>query len=204
MILLISCGSENKESGLPTIDLTKSYPKEEIILQDIADVEYVPLETRDDVLLSSSAKIDYLAKDRVVISNRIEGDIFLFDGAGKLLSKFNHKGQGAEEYIRIKDVLYNPPTQEIFLLTKGKPENQILVYDMQGALQRKIPLKSQEGLRSLTNFDAKRFLAYEEPNFLPSKSSAFEELKKEVKVRNKTPMFLISKETGLIDTIKKR
>ena len=51
-ILLTGCQSGNQKpqtGNLPVIDLSKNYPKKEIRLQDIADIEYVPLETKDDV-----------------------------------------------------------------------------------------------------------------------------------------------------------
>lgn len=33
-----------------TVDVTASYPKKELILQDIVDVEYIPLETNDEFI----------------------------------------------------------------------------------------------------------------------------------------------------------
>ena len=43
--LLFGCGDgKQKESdGLITVDVSKSYPKKELILQDLFDIEYVPL-----------------------------------------------------------------------------------------------------------------------------------------------------------------
>ena len=48
--LLFGCGDgKQKESdGLITVDVSKSYPKKELILQDLFDIEYVPLETTDE------------------------------------------------------------------------------------------------------------------------------------------------------------
>lgn len=53
---LMGCQVEKSRSvkvDLPVIDISKQYPKEEICLQDIADSEYIPLETTDDILLSA-------------------------------------------------------------------------------------------------------------------------------------------------------
>ncbi|MDH6359151.1 6-bladed beta-propeller, partial [Parabacteroides sp. PF5-9] len=33
-----------------TVDVTKKYPKKELILQDFLDVEYIPLETKDEFI----------------------------------------------------------------------------------------------------------------------------------------------------------
>ena len=38
---------------MPVLDLEKEYPKKTIALQDIADVEYIVLETHDDGLVGS-------------------------------------------------------------------------------------------------------------------------------------------------------
>ncbi len=200
MLLAINCTKtvttqkQEKDNAIPVIDVTKSYPKKEIVLQDIADVEYIPLETRDDVLFKSTARIAHISKNKIIIYDALRGNIFVFDGKGKILSKFNHSGQGAREYLRIRSVFYNPPTQELFVLTRGKPRDKFLLYDIQGKFKREIPLKAQESMRSLTDFDTEKIIAYEKPNFL--------DIKKKKEVRNKTPMFLISKRTGKIDTIK--
>ena len=45
-----SAQSGQMTSKLPTIDITKEYPKKKLVLQDIATAEYIPLETSDKVL----------------------------------------------------------------------------------------------------------------------------------------------------------
>ncbi len=116
VLLLISCGSEKKEAGLPTIDLTKSYPKKEIILQDIADVEYIPLETTDSALIGRNYYVVPAGKDKILVydDGRSSGDILLFDTQGKFITKFNHKGQQTgQEYIHISEVLVDSKNQEV-------------------------------------------------------------------------------------------
>ena len=44
-----SAQSGQMTSKLPTIDITKEYPKKKLVLQDIATAEYIPLETSDKV-----------------------------------------------------------------------------------------------------------------------------------------------------------
>lgn len=49
--LFITTGCvENKQSvnELIVVDVTKSYPEKELILQDFMDVEYIPLETNEE------------------------------------------------------------------------------------------------------------------------------------------------------------
>ena len=44
--------SQSRKVDLPVIDVLKKYPEKKIRLQDIADIEYIRLETTDDILLS--------------------------------------------------------------------------------------------------------------------------------------------------------
>ena len=49
--MMAGCGggrkSGNENDGFIKVDVTRSYPKKELILQNIMDVEYIALETRD-------------------------------------------------------------------------------------------------------------------------------------------------------------
>lgn len=50
LIWLVGCTNQPKaptDSALPVLDLTKDYPEMDIDLQEIADVEYIPLETTE-------------------------------------------------------------------------------------------------------------------------------------------------------------
>ena len=50
--LLFGCGDgkQKEPDGLIRVDVSKNYPKKELILQDLFDIEYVPLETTDEML----------------------------------------------------------------------------------------------------------------------------------------------------------
>ncbi len=202
ILLLISCSSKKQQSGIPVIDVTKTYPEKEIVLQDIADVEYIPLETRDDVLLSRTGKVIYSSKDLIIARNLKEGDVFVFNGKGKIISSFNHTGQGAMEYIKLNSVMYNPLTKEIFIYTRDNPGNKIMVYNLHGNFQREVHINTKVTLRKLHNFNKELIIAYETPNIADDANAKLENMHKEVKVSNIKPMFLISKKTGAVDTIK--
>ena len=61
LLLLISCScshtkekvSNDMDSSLCVIDVTCEYPVEKVNIHDVADVEYVPLETTRNSLLAS-------------------------------------------------------------------------------------------------------------------------------------------------------
>ena len=55
MLALSACTHKQKQElstskDLWTFDVTKEYPTKEIYIQDIADVDYIPLETNDSML----------------------------------------------------------------------------------------------------------------------------------------------------------
>ena len=47
---MVGCGtsSTQEKEDLIVVDVSKDYPKKELILQDLFDVEYIPLETTDE------------------------------------------------------------------------------------------------------------------------------------------------------------
>ena len=100
LVMFVGCeDSKHLNDDLIHIDLSKSYPKKELILQDFMDVEYIPLETTDDFLTQGIVKA--VGKEYLVVTNRFnDGDIFIFHRrTGKGIRKINRQGQGGEEYI---------------------------------------------------------------------------------------------------------
>jgi len=98
---LLGCQKSVNYSDLPVIDISKKYPQKEIHLQDIADMEYIPLETTDDVLLGQFPWLSYLSDNYILVWNMGHEDIFVFNRNGKIVSHFKHKGQGDKEYVGI-------------------------------------------------------------------------------------------------------
>lgn len=94
-ILLVVAGCEkNKQQAddLITVDVTTSYPKKELVLQDFMDVEYIALETTDQFL--TQGLVRDVGKEFLLATNRNnDGDIFLFDRKnGKGVRKINRQG----------------------------------------------------------------------------------------------------------------
>lgn len=86
-----SAQSGQMTSKLPTIDITKEYPKKKLVLQDIATAEYIPLETSDKVLLDGVATLHCSFTEHYITTyNANEGQIFVFDRKGKICHTFNH------------------------------------------------------------------------------------------------------------------
>ncbi len=90
---------QSKKGNLPVIDFSKNYPTKDISLQDIADTEYIPLETTRDVLLSEWAVLSSVTDKYILVYEYVQGDIFVFNRNGKIYSHFNHKGQSGQVNI---------------------------------------------------------------------------------------------------------
>lgn len=157
LMLLAGCGG-NKQSNndLITVDVSKSYPKKELILQDFMDVEYIALETTDE-FLTQGLVLD-AGKEYLLVKNRNnDGDIFIFDRkTGKGIRKINRQGQGGEEYARINDLILDESNDEIFVESPG---NKILVYDLYGSFKRVLNLDRE--VSSVFNYDKHNLICYD-------------------------------------------
>lgn len=144
LILLLAamsgCTSEIKQSNddLIIVDVSKNYPKKELILQDFMDVEYILLETNDDFLCQGI--IQTVGKEIILVTNRInDGDVFIFDRNDKGLRKINRKGNSGQEYVYIHDIILNENSDEIYI--NDNSTRKILVYDLYGNFKRTISHK---------------------------------------------------------------
>jgi hypothetical protein len=100
LFTMAGCGG-NKQStdDFITVDVTKSYPKKELILQDFLDVEYIPLETNDEFITMGWPHA--IGKEIILVRNRnraTDGKIFVFDRNGKGIRVINRLGEGSKEY----------------------------------------------------------------------------------------------------------
>ena len=153
--------AQNAARNIPRIDVSKEYPKKSIRLQDIADVEYVPLETNDNVLLDGNCKIFHVSDSYIVVSNPRQGDVFLFGRNGKIKYQFNHRGNGPMEYLSTQQLVFDEKNREIFIYSRQLTP-VFLVYSEDGKYKRTLsfPVLGAEAIE-ITNFDDEHILIYE-------------------------------------------
>ena len=190
--LLCSCGGVNRKQqagDLPVINLTRSHPRKELRLQDIATIEYVALETTDDVLLGQHSMLSYVSDNYIVVFEFMLGDIFVFNRNGKIISRFNHRGQGPMEYVRISGagVIFDENAGEIFVFDVST--HRILVYSISGEYKRtlRIPPDLFIGAERAHSFDDETILVYDGVR-LTNSGTAY----------NEKPYLLLSKKDGSI------
>lgn len=182
----------SKPSGLPVIDFDKEYPLKKISLQDIAEVEYIPFETKPDVLLSSSAVNSgtFVSDSLIVVFNYSDGAVFVFNRQGKNLYAFNHIGRGPGEYSLAGNIAVDIVRQEIYLRDLWS-NNRILVYAFDGSFKRTLSLPPPfYKVMVLFNYDKDYLLCYE--------GRGVEDRAGYKDGYNKQPYALIAKEDGKI------
>lgn len=183
LVVLAGCVEyRQSHDDLITVDLSKSYPKKELILQDLMDVEYIALETTDEFL--TQGLVQDVGKEYLLVSNRNrDGDIFIFDRkTGKGLRKINRQGQGAEEYAGINRIILDESNDEILVMSPG---NKILVYDLYGEYKR--CLKLDREVSSVFDYDKSNLIGYDMSDY-----------HNKGKDRSKSYHILISKQDGSI------
>ncbi len=151
--------SESKEgTRLVTLDVTKDYPEKKIVLQDLADVKYIPLETKKNALLPNSAGCLGYVSDSLIVARTSDNEIVLFNGDGSVRSSFRHVGQGSKEYQYIIGMAVDPKAQEIFIVDYLL-KYRMQVYSFTGQYKRTLPIPYKMILNSLQDFSADCLLA---------------------------------------------
>ncbi len=184
MILLAgSQGMQSQSGSLPVVDLSKNYPLEKLRLQDMASVEYVPLETTDDILLSGNAALSAVGDKYILVHEFQLGDIYLFDRhTGKLKFHFNHKGQSGMEYTWIKNgTILDEKAEEIYVCSQF-----IQVYSLEGKYKRTLKINCFDHDMSILNYDDQSLLIYDDIVIEPGRE----------KETTHTPYRFISKKDG--------
>lgn len=159
--------SQSKTGGLPVIDISKILPQKQLILQEIADIEYVRLETTDDVLLCGLSNRDisvlsFVSDKYIIVYEQMRGDIFIFNRNGKIVSHFNHRGGSGQEYSFIDSsggIIFDEKNEEIFVCTRLT----IQVYSLSGKYIRTLKFNST-GYSEVYDFDDESLLVFDEVN----------------------------------------
>ena len=162
LLVVAGCGggkqSDMQNDGFITVDVTKSYPKKELILQDFMDVEYIPLESTDEFVCQGS--VQAIGKDIILVKNHNnDGDIFFFDRNGKGIKKINRMGQGGEEYINIAGIIFDENKGEIFVNSLWS--KKILVYDIDGIFLRSYSHEDNTSYQEMYNLDRENLILYD-------------------------------------------
>jgi len=189
LVVMAGCGGDSKQStdDVITVDVTKSYPKKELMLQDFMDVEYIPLETNDDFVTQGT--VMDVGREIILVRNARDGDIFIFDRNGKGLKKMNRMGQSGEEYLMIINLVLDEDNGEMFV--NDGPSSKIIVYDLDGNFKRSIRYKEGALVDNMYNYDREYLICQD--NFAPAPGFEMDS--------HSNSFFLISKQDGSIKEV---
>lgn len=160
LLTIVGCTGCNQSGSqtdeIITVDVTASYPEKELILQDFMDVEYIPLETSDEFI--THGIVEAVGKNVLLIRNRNDGNIFVFDRTGKGVRKINRLGQGAEEYSSVSRIILDEDNNEIYV--KDHSPRKILVYDLSGNFKRSFKFADTGYYDDIFNYDRDHLICY--------------------------------------------
>jgi hypothetical protein len=147
---------------VPVLDLEQaSLPESKSDYQET--VRYIPLETSRDVIIDKRRRVVYYSDSKIVVVNEQKGDIFIFDGQGKIISHFNHRGPGPEEYRNLfirsgTAAVYDDINREIFVMIERT--RCCNVYSEEGRFLRTLNFPKNRQYREAYSYDSETLLAY--------------------------------------------
>lgn len=147
----VSCGP-SADIGMMTIDMEKSYPKKELAINDIWEMEYIALET-DSLFLVSGGQPQHVGENKLCFVDNRTGNLLFFDAkTGKKAFCINRKGAGPEEYKSVGALVMDEKAGEIFAWSII--DGTFQVYDAQGIHLRTLPMrnKKKDEYLYITNF----------------------------------------------------
>lgn len=153
------CRQAEQADTLPVIDMGKEYPEKELVVQDLFDVEYVPLETSDEFV--TQGEVLDISEHFVAVKNwNNDGNLYLFDRQnGRGVRCINRRGQSGGEYTYLGGVVLDEAGGELFVVDASV--NKILVYDWEGRFRRNVPLREGFVCHTVMNYDKEHLIVYD-------------------------------------------
>ena len=185
LIIALTCGlviMAQDKVVVPVVDLGKDYTEKVLKLSDIGNVSYVPLETLEESLIKSYNHIA-MDSERIVITDRSQNQVFIFDKNGKFLNKISQCGGGPKDYQRITLSCVDFGRKFVYIWDNTLL-NRIKVYDFDGAFVKQINLTAAPWPDQMYVYDDSHLIIHCDPNNLSKK-----------KVGN-VPYLLINTSTG--------
>lgn len=126
---------------MPIVDFEKEYPKKTIALQDIADVEYIVLETHDEGLVRGEHNT--VVTDSLIITVNETDDIVFFYRDGRFSHSFNRKGNSGMEYSSLgQNLCVNPRQKEVYIYDYNR--GRVQVYSYEGEYKKTLKVRGHD------------------------------------------------------------
>lgn len=184
--------TNSTQQELLVLDITQK-PIKTIYIEDIADLEFISLETNDNNLVSRPLP-DVVSEHYIVYHNQ-NGQVLVFNRQGKILYSFNHRGEGPEEYHSIQTIVLDEKEKELYF--KDVVKSNIHVYSINGTFKRHLTLPKKFFPDCLMNYDENYLFCYNS-YFMDKPENGMST--EEIGQRDK-PYYFISKQTGEITSL---
>lgn len=133
---IISCNNRDQTrfNKLETIDLDEGLKnKKELVLSQIAtDIQYIPLETKEECLITSVSQV-FAFKNKIIVFDERQRNIYLFENTGKFIRKIGKKGVGPGEYNEAFRVSFNDKDSSILVKDRDN-----IFYGIDGIFIKKV------------------------------------------------------------------
>ncbi|MDL2266215.1 6-bladed beta-propeller, partial [Parabacteroides sp. OttesenSCG-928-G21] len=147
-LLLLSCGQSkvDKTGDIPVIDIIGSLGEYEAIpvSQYITELEYIPLETRDDCLIGGWIGSIVTSTHIFVLNNKF---CYAFGRDGRFLGQIGSAGQGPGEYSSLNDFTVDEKKRSLYLETS----RTLLEYSWDNTFRQSINLPQNKYETPLNN-----------------------------------------------------
>lgn len=182
-LVLASCGERTQTaSELLVADKNVDCPTQEIYLEDIADVDYIPLVTTDSILVNDYPP-ESVTPEGIAVRGGQPGELLLLDPTGqKLVGRVCRCGQGPEEYTVIYRCVVDWQRCEVYIADY----THLKAYDFAGNYLRTLLTKEEIPMLDIRNLNVDQLLC------------ARERENCETPYR---PYFTLSKADGRVDTL---
>lgn len=139
-----SCATKTHEDNTNEVKLSINI--DDLTSNDIKsvlyDIELIPLETSDSILIGKTREV-YNSEKFYIVRER-KGLIYLFDKQGNYISNSSKSiGNGPEDYSIVTDVIYNQYTDCIDILS---PRGEIMSYDSLFRFKQKKKINIEKNL----------------------------------------------------------
>ena len=182
-LALAACGERTQTaSELLVADKDVDCPKQEIYLEDIADVDYIPLVTTDSILVNDYPP-ESVTPEGIAVRGGQPGELLLLDPTGqKLVGRVCRCGQGPEEYTVIYRCVVDWQRCEVYIADY----THLKAYDFAGNYLRTLLTKEEIPMLDIRNLNADQLLCARERENCETPYH---------------PYFTLSKADGRVDTL---
>jgi hypothetical protein len=160
---LMACGrGGGAGGGVIVFDYKTNYPASDLTLADVADVEFIPIGTSDDFLMSgrTNAKAgEAYVSDQFVIY-KDNDQLFMFDRQGNPIRKIGRAGRGPGEYSYFQHFVgVDEALDEVYIYDGGA--DNLLVYSLTGDFKRDVKIETNAYLGGMQLLGDEEIICYD-------------------------------------------